>query len=112
MRQRQMHWLERSAGCYREAVICSGFNGPPAVVAGVTKDFHFASMQTAIQPITFGHVNSINIFRLLSFKLKPGNIGASAEALQKNGLHFYRARLSNILSWMILLPNCIHQNYS
>lgn len=60
-----------------------GFNGPPAVVAGVTKDFHFGSMQTAIQPVTFGHVSAINIFRLLSFKLKPGNVGASMEALQK-----------------------------
>lgn len=60
-----------------------GFNGPPAVVAGVTKDFHFGSMQTAIQPVTFGHVSSLNIFRLFSFKLKPGNVGASMETLQK-----------------------------
>ncbi|CAN5821282.1 ABC transporter permease [soil metagenome] len=60
-----------------------GFNGPPAVVAGVTKDFHFGSMQKKIQPVTFGHVSSLNVFRLLSFKLKPGNIGTSMEALQK-----------------------------
>lgn len=60
-----------------------GFNGQPAVVAGVTKDFHFGSMQNAIQPVTFIHVGVINTFRLFSFKLKPGNIGASMEALQK-----------------------------
>jgi ABC-type antimicrobial peptide transport system permease subunit len=61
-----------------------GFSGPPAVVAGVTKDFHFGSMQKVIQPVTFVHVGVINTFRLFSFKLKPGNIGLSMEALQKN----------------------------
>lgn len=60
-----------------------GFNGTPAIVAGVTKDFHFGSMQKVIQPVTFVHVGVINTFRLLSFKLKPGNIGTSLEAMQK-----------------------------
>jgi putative ABC transport system permease protein len=60
-----------------------GFNGTPAVVAGVTKNFHFGSMQSAIQPVTFVHVGVINTFRFFSFKLKTGNIGASMEALQK-----------------------------
>jgi ABC-type antimicrobial peptide transport system permease subunit len=52
-------------------------------IAGVTKDFHFGSMQKTIQPITFLHVGVTNVYRMLSFKLKPGNIGSSIAALQK-----------------------------
>jgi ABC-type antimicrobial peptide transport system permease subunit len=52
-------------------------------IAGVTKDFHFGSMQQAIQPVTFLHVGLTNTFRLFSFKLKPGNIANSMAALQK-----------------------------
>ncbi len=52
-------------------------------IAGVTKDFHFGSMQRAIDPIIFLHVNLTNTFRYFSFKLKPGNLGSSIAALQK-----------------------------
>ncbi len=52
-------------------------------IAGVTKDFHFGSMQQAVQPITFVHTRLSNIFRYLSFKLKPGNMTAAVNALQK-----------------------------
>jgi ABC-type antimicrobial peptide transport system permease subunit len=52
-------------------------------IAGVTKDFHFESMQNAIQPVTFLHVSLANIFRNFSFKIKPGDIGNSIAALQK-----------------------------
>ena len=52
-------------------------------IAGVTKDFHFESMQKAIQPITFIHVKLTNVYRNFSFKIKPGNIGNSITALQK-----------------------------
>ncbi len=43
-------------------------------IAGVTKDFHFGSMQKPIQPITFVHVTLANVYRNFSFKLRPGNI--------------------------------------
>lgn len=46
-----------------------GFNGL-STIAGVTKDFHFSSMQQAVQPIIFINVRSANIFRYFSFKLK------------------------------------------
>jgi putative ABC transport system permease protein len=59
-------------------------------IAGITKDFHFGSMQKAIQPVTFLHIGITNTYRLLSFKLKPGNIGSSIAALQKK--------------WSVLLP--------
>lgn len=52
-------------------------------IAGVTRDFHFGSMQQAVPPITFMHVSHTNFFRFLSFKLKPGNAGDAIDALQK-----------------------------
>lgn len=57
--------------------------GAPLTIAGVTKDFHFGSMQELIQPVTFIHVGVNKIFRVFSFKLKPGNIGNSLTTLQK-----------------------------
>lgn len=67
-----------------------GFN-VPLTICGVTSDFHFGSMQTPIQPITFLNVNYNTVYRFFSFKLKPGNVGKSIEALQKK--------------WSILLPS-------
>lgn len=52
-------------------------------VIGVTKDFHFGSMQEKIQPITFLHVDLYNVYCYFSFKLKPGSVAASLQALQK-----------------------------
>jgi len=49
----------------------------PFTIAGVAKDFHFGSLQQTIQPVTFIHVGVNNIFRIMSFKLKPGNISSS-----------------------------------
>ncbi len=56
--------------------------GQPITICGVTKDFHFGSMQQQIQPIAFINVDLGKIYRFLSFKLKPGNISATIEALQ------------------------------
>jgi ABC-type antimicrobial peptide transport system permease subunit len=67
-----------------------GFPGSTITVAGVTKDFHFGSMQKAIQPLTFLHVGIVNSFRVFSFKLKPGNMGETIAALQKQ--------------WSVLMP--------
>lgn len=52
-------------------------------VIGVTKDFHFGSMQQKILPISFVNVSLYKAYRFLSFKLEPGNISKSIEALQK-----------------------------
>jgi ABC-type antimicrobial peptide transport system permease subunit len=59
--------------------------GDPTVfiVKGVVNDFHFASMQQAIPPMIFFNVHTAVIHRFLSFKLKPGNISATIEAIQK-----------------------------
>ncbi len=52
-------------------------------VKGVISDFHFGSMQQAIPPVVFFNVRFAPFYRYLSFKLKPGNIGASIAAIQK-----------------------------
>ena len=62
----------------------------PFIVAGVTKNFHFGSMQQAILPVIFLHVGENPVYRFFSFKLKAGNISTSIAALQKK--------------WSVLLP--------
>jgi putative ABC transport system permease protein len=60
-------------------------------IAGITRNFHFNSMQQAIQPMVFFSVKGIPIYRYLSFKIHPGNISRSLEAIQKK--------------WTILFPD-------
>ena len=60
-------------------------------VVGVSRDFHFNSMQQAIQPMLFFSVKGVPIYRYLSFKLHPGAIPASLEAIQQQ--------------WSVLFPN-------
>ncbi|MBX9781800.1 MAG: ABC transporter permease [Chitinophagaceae bacterium] len=59
--------------------------GDPTIftIKGVVNDFHFNSMQQSIQPMIFFNVYNSVVHRFLSFKLKPGNIPSSAEAIQK-----------------------------
>jgi putative ABC transport system permease protein len=49
--------------------------GDPVVftVKGVCADFQFGSMQQAKQPMIFFDINTINVYRYLSFRLKPGS---------------------------------------
>jgi putative ABC transport system permease protein len=55
----------------------------PLTIVGVTKDFHFTSMQGKIEPLAFFNVNLTLQYRFLSFKIRPGNIGNTVAALQK-----------------------------
>ncbi|MEJ7586276.1 MAG: ABC transporter permease [Ferruginibacter sp.] len=59
-------------------------------IQGVTTDFHFGSMQQKIAPIIFFNVMFSPTYRYLSFKIKPGNIGGTIDAIQKK--------------WAVLLP--------
>ena len=52
-------------------------------IKGVVNDFQFNSMQSGTGPIIFFNVYDGILHRYLSFKLKPGNIQASVEAIQK-----------------------------
>jgi putative ABC transport system permease protein len=73
-----------------QAVIIPFINAP-CTICGVTKDFHFGSMQNHIAPITFINVNFTTTYRYFSIKLKPGDMQKSITALQKK--------------WNILLPD-------
>lgn len=55
----------------------------PVTVIGVVKDFHFGSMKTGIKPLQITHPELDKVYRLLSFRLKPGNIAGTVEAVQK-----------------------------
>lgn len=59
--------------------------GDPTIftIKGITKDFHFGSMQQQIGPIIFFNVQFATQFRFLSFKIKPGNVPETVNALQK-----------------------------
>ena len=52
-------------------------------VQGVSSDFHFSSMQQKIQPFVIFNVRFANVYRYLSFKIEPGNVSKSIEAIQK-----------------------------
>jgi putative ABC transport system permease protein len=52
-------------------------------IKGVVNNFHFGSMQEAIKPFVFFNVRNAITYRYLSFKLKPGNISAGIDAIQK-----------------------------
>lgn len=55
-------------------------SGMVFTITGVTKDFHFTTMQQAVQPMLIVHLKLNTIFRYFSFKLKGTN---SITAVQK-----------------------------
>lgn len=52
-------------------------------ICGVVADFHFSSMQSRVQPVTFVNVNRAQLYRFLSIKLRPGNMAANISTLQQ-----------------------------
>jgi putative ABC transport system permease protein len=78
---KSMGWIRAEEAVGKQLKI----SGAPFIltVAGVTKDFHFGSMQGNIPPMIFLHLKFGIVYRFLSFKIKPGNIGNSMAALQK-----------------------------
>jgi len=60
--------------------------GAPFTVIGVIGDFHFGSMKDKIKPMIITNVNFNKIYRLMCFKLKPGNISGSMASIQKKWL--------------------------
>jgi cell division protein FtsX len=52
-------------------------------VSGVMKDFHFTTMNAPLRPTIATHVLGLPFYRYFSFQLRPGNIGQSMQALQK-----------------------------
>ncbi len=79
---RALGWQNPQDAIGRQVTFQAG-GGMISTIVGVTKDFHFESMQVAIQPVTFLHVDLTNTFRIFSFKVKPGNLDNTIAALQK-----------------------------
>ncbi|MEP7253895.1 MAG: ABC transporter permease [Ginsengibacter sp.] len=75
-------WNDPQAAIGKQLKFQNG-GGQPFTVVGVTKDFHFGSMQKSIQPISFIHVSLATIYRNFSFKIRPGSIGSTISVLQK-----------------------------
>ena len=59
--------------------------GDPTIftIKAITNDFHFGMMNQKIAPIIIFNVQFATIYRYLSFKINPGNITATIDALQK-----------------------------
>ncbi|MGZ3849236.1 MAG: ABC transporter permease [Flavisolibacter sp.] len=77
---RAMGWLDVQEAIGKQVILPDQH---VVTVIGVTRDFHFGPMQEKIQPISFLPVNLNNVYRYLSFRLKPGRVGASLKALQR-----------------------------
>lgn len=78
---RGMGWSDPSLAI-GEKVRLEG-NTTTFTVRGVIRDFHFNTMHERIRPLFFTHVTNTQLFRYLSFRLKPGNLPATIEALHK-----------------------------
>ena len=80
-RLRALGWKNADEAIGRQVKI-AGSNGV-FTIQGVAGDFHFSSMQQKIAPMIFFQVRLANVYRYLSFKIKPGNMSATLGAIEK-----------------------------
>jgi ABC-type antimicrobial peptide transport system permease subunit len=80
---RTLGWNNPSDALNRQVWVYNYGGKTLCTVQGVVKDFHFASMQDKIEPFLIMNVRLGIIHRYLSFKLKPGNISNTVDAIQK-----------------------------
>jgi len=59
------------------------FSNNEFTVAGIVKDFNFESMHQAVKPVAFTHNRDFQAFRYFSFKLNPGSLVESVQAVEK-----------------------------
>ncbi len=59
-------------------------------IRGITSDFQTGSMHQAIQPLAFFSVSNVAIYRYFSFRLQPGTVGKTLDAIQAR--------------WSVLMP--------
>ncbi|RFM31702.1 ABC transporter permease [Chitinophaga silvisoli] len=62
----------------------------PYTIGGVTKDFHFQSMQQSISPMVFFPLEAFNTYRYFAIKIKAGNIPEALETIRQK--------------WSLLMP--------
>jgi len=55
----------------------------PYTIGGVTKDFHFQSMQAPISPMVIFPIEIFNIYRYFAIKIKAGNVPEALEKVQQ-----------------------------
>lgn len=60
-----------------------GGSAEPFIVSGVVRNFHFDAMNAPVKPQLVLHQSINPYYRYFAFKIRPGNIGASVQALQK-----------------------------
>jgi putative ABC transport system permease protein len=60
----------------------AAYGNMPAEVVGVITDFNFGSLQQKIAPQVYADIKTVPIYRFISLKIKPGNIGDAIQALQ------------------------------
>jgi putative ABC transport system permease protein len=53
-------------------------------VAGVVADFNFFSLRDPVKPVVIMHTKDLHVYRFFSFRLKPGNLSASVEDVEKH----------------------------
>jgi putative ABC transport system permease protein len=59
------------------------FSDKEFTVVGIVNDFNFESMHKRIKPVAFTHTRDFQAYRYFSFKLNPGNIAQSVDAVEK-----------------------------
>jgi putative ABC transport system permease protein len=59
------------------------FSGVEFTVVGIVEDFNFESMHEPVKPVAFIHNRDFQAFRYFSFKLNPGNITQSVQAVEQ-----------------------------
>ena len=59
------------------------FSDNEFTIAGIIKDFNFESLHQTVKPVAFTHTRDFQAYRYFSFKLNPGNIAESVQAVEK-----------------------------
>lgn len=77
---RALGW-KSAAEAINQPVRMHNFSGV-MYVSGVTRDFHFGTLRDAISPLCFMTVESMGIYRFISFRLNAGNTSKQIAALQ------------------------------
>lgn len=53
-------------------------------IVGIVKDFHFESLHEPVKPAVLFHVRDSQVFRYFSLKLRPGNLTAAVQEVEKS----------------------------
>jgi putative ABC transport system permease protein len=78
---RALGW-RRPQDAIGQRIRLSGYAGV-LTVSGVVRDFHFDAMNTAVKPELVVYQSFVPTYRYLVFKLRPGNMEAAIDAVQK-----------------------------